>query len=58
MQAIEQYAEIVKSLAYIVTALPPIQVSVKRLRLVLQIIQSDFQALTKEDSRAHTDLKF
>ena len=49
MQAINKYPDIVKKVAYTVTALPPTQVSVERLFSALRIIRSDLRASMKED---------
>lgn len=48
-QAIPYYPEIVKNVAYTVTALPPTQVSVERLFSALRFIRSDLRASMKED---------
>nr|XP_039273925.1 uncharacterized protein LOC120347876 [Styela clava] len=49
LKAIPEYPEIVQNVAYMVTALPPTQVSVERLFSALRIIRSDLRASMKED---------
>ena len=49
LQAIERYPQIVQKVAYTVTVLPPMQVSVERLFSALHLIRSNLHASMKED---------
>ena len=49
MTAIGRYPTILQNAAFTVTAMPPTQMTVKRLFSALRIIQSDLRTLIKED---------
>ena len=49
LQVIEHYPQIVQKVAYTVTTLSPMQVSVEQLFSALHLIRSDLRASMKED---------